>query len=75
MIYIWFNGKNHGFSWFSMVPQEYLFVYYRVTYSNGMILPINGIVLARSVLPELKFPKNLDLFGAFIIFSPKNTMN
>ena len=33
------------------------------------------LIVGRSVLPELKFLKNLDLFGTFILSPPKNIMN
>ena len=30
------SAKYHCISWFFIDPQEYLFVYYRISYSNGM---------------------------------------
>ena len=34
-----------------------------------------AVLVGRSVLPELKFPKNLDLFGTFTSCLLKNTMD
>ena len=32
--------RNYGISWFFTDPQEYMFVYYRISCSNGMLYPI-----------------------------------
>ena len=39
-----------------------------------LVLHPETCIVGRSVRPELKFPKNLDLFGAFSIFSLEKSM-